>query len=194
MWLKLLLLISALSFALAASNPRKLYKTTESDDENESEVLITPFTDPFDNIDYRLPNNSKPLRYDIFLSTDNHKGNFTFTGRVTIQIQVIENSTEVTLHYRELTIVNVALLRSGGGTIQSNVAFTQREDVEFLIIRPTVRLIEGTIYSIVITYIGELRNDDAGFYRSSYLDISNTRRWLATTQFESTDARHAFPW
>jgi Peptidase M1 N-terminal domain len=197
MWFKLLVLISALSFALAASSPRKLFKIGfDAEDvlDDGEEVSIVPLRDPFDNLDYRLPNNTKPLRYDIQLTTDIHKGNFTFVGRVTIQIEAIENSTEITMHYRELTIVNVALLGSSGETIQSNVPFTKKEDVEFLIITPTQRLTENTFYLIVIDYIGELRDDDAGFYRSSYVDISGSKKWLATTQFESTDARHAFPW
>lgn len=192
MWLKLLLLIGTLTFALADSGPRKLYKT--QDEEVSDELLIAPFRDPYDNIDYRLPNNTKPIRYDIKLTTDVHNENFTFTGRVTIEIEAVENSAEVTLHYRLLTIVNVALLRSTGGTIQPNVPFTANDTLEFLIIKPTQRLIAGTRYLIAIDYVGILRNDDAGFYRSSYVDILGTRKWLATTQFESTDARHAFPW
>lgn len=192
MWLKLLLLIGAVSFAHAASDPRKLYKTR--DDETSDNVVIAPFRDPYDGIDYRLPNNTLPLRYDIHLATDIHNGNFTFTGRVTITIGVLENSTEITLHYRQLEIINVSLLRSTGGTIQFSVPFTKNETLEFLILKPTQRLTSGEVYQVAIDYIGELRNDDAGFYRSSYIDEFGTRKWLATTQFESTDARHAFPW
>lgn len=190
MWFKLLVLVGAVSFSLASLTPRKLYKTQN----DENEVQFAPFKDPFDNIDYRLPNDTKPIRYEISLATDIHSGNFTFTGRVAILIQAIVNSTEITLHSRQLTIVNVALQRSSGATIQSNVSFTQKDDTEFLILKPTRSLVAGTNYSVIINYIGNLRNDDAGFYRSSYMDISGTTKWLATTQFESTDARHAFPW
>lgn len=181
----------ALSVSLLASasieEPRKLYRTDELQ-------AIQGLNDPVDGIAYRLPNNTIPLRYDIWLSTDIHSGNFTFEGRVTIQIQAVENTASITLHYRQLTIVNINLLDSTGSTIQTAVPWRPQDNVEFLIITPTAPLVQGQTYSVVISYIGELRNDDAGFYRSSYVDNLGVRKWLATTQFESTDARHAFPW
>jgi aminopeptidase N len=193
MWLKLLLLISTATFALAAKGPRKLYKVENFDEELPETVPFAPFRDPYDNIDYRLPNNTRPIHYDVWLKTDIDQGIFDFSGRVTIHIEALENTNEITLHYRQLTIVDVKLQRATGATLQSNVPFSVNETLEFVIIKPTQRLISGSQYRIVINYIGELRDDDAGFYRSSYLE-GTTRKWLATTQFESTDARHAFPW
>lgn len=196
MWLNFFVLVAVLTLGTFAQSdpltPKKLYKTKHSEEGND--IAVAPYTDPFDGIDYRLPNTTRPISYNIWLSTDIHRGDFTFNGVVTIQIEALENTPEITLHYRELTITNVRLLRDTGGTIQSNVPTTSRDDVEFLIIRPTVPLTQGTIYGIAITYTGVLRNDDAGFYRSSYQNTAGNTVWLATTQFESTDARHAFPW
>ena len=44
-----------------------------------------------------------------------------------------------------------------------------------------------------ILFVGELNDQMAGFYRSSYKDADGNTQYLATTQFESTDARRAFP-
>lgn len=190
MLLKLLVLVAAVTFAVADSEePRKLYKSVASE-----KVPTAPFTDPFDGKFYRLPNTTIPIRYDIWLSTEIHSGNFTFEGRVKIEIMTVETTPNITLHYRQLTIHNVDFLDSAGNTIQSNVPTTSQDDLEFLVITPAIPLVAGTTYHVLIDYEGVLRNDDAGFYRSSYTDLEGKTVWLATTQFESTDARHGFPW
>lgn len=189
MLIKLLVLTAAVAFVTASDEkPRKLYKF------DGEQVEITPFTDPFNGIDYRLHNTTVPIHYDIWLSTEIHKGEFDFEGRVTIEIQVIENTSNITLHHRQLTIVSVDLLSSTGMTIQQNVPTASEDDVEFLIISPTQQFVAGQKYSVVINYLGTLRDDNAGFYRSSYINNQGQTIWLATTQFESTNARHAFPW
>ncbi|KAK2705039.1 hypothetical protein QYM36_017171 [Artemia franciscana] len=51
----------------------------------------------------------------------------------------------------------------------------------------------GEIYTVSIKFIGNLNNLAAGFYRSSYVNSEGVTKWHAVTQFESTDARRAFP-
>lgn len=189
MWFKLLLLLGAVLVAEAAKPPRKLSSVV--DDELQE---ISPLTDPFDGINYRLPNTTRPIRYDVWLSTEIHLADFDFTGRVTIQILVLENTNSITLHHRQITITQVNLASVSGQVIQANVPFTLHPDTEFMVITPSQRLEINQLFVLEIMYLGELRNDDAGFYRSSYTDAQGQTKWLATTQFESTDARHAFPW
>ncbi|XP_026687912.1 endoplasmic reticulum aminopeptidase 2-like [Diaphorina citri] len=51
-----------------------------------------------------------------------------------------------------------------------------------------------TIHSVEIAFDGVLNEGLSGFYRSSYTNKeTNATEWLATTQFESIDARRAFP-
>lgn len=189
MWSKTVLLLAFVATAVAVKPPRKLFDV--SDDGSQE---ISPLVDPVDGLAYRLPNNTLPIRYDVWLSTEIHRGEFAFSGRVTIQILVLQNTNSITLHYRQLTITNVNLASVSGQVIQAQVPYRLMEDVEFLVITPSEQLNINQLYVVEITYTSSLRDDDAGFYRSSYLDAQGQPRWLATTQFESTDARHAFPW
>ncbi|XP_053202337.1 aminopeptidase N-like [Panonychus citri] len=74
------------------------------------------------------------------------------------------------------------------------VSTSIEKENDFFIINLSTDLIAGNSYSITMRFLGNLNKDLAGFYRSSYNDtITNQKRWIATTQFEPTDARRAFP-
>lgn len=150
---------------------------------------------------YRLPNTTSPLRYDVELTTHVHDhgsaNQFDFEGKVSVSLQVLEQNVQnITLHHRRITVTHVKL--SEAGTTGNNVivdddsSFSTDETYEFLIVHSPSTLKVGT-YMLEINYHGVLRSDNGGFYRSSYTDANGKTRWIATTQFESTDARHAFP-
>lgn len=192
MRLKLFLISLIISITAAASGGPKKVRWEVEDDERVN--FIKPFVDPIDGIDYRLPNDTMPLHYDIYLSTNIHIPFFSFDGIVTIRIFAVDDTPTITVHFRQLVILNVELSNANGNLIQSNVNYSQDEVKEFLIIRPLNSLIMNETYHVKIAYLGTLRTDDAGFYLGSYVDSNGVRKYHATTQFESTNARHAFPW
>lgn len=193
MWLKKFFILNFLIVSIAAVGPIKVRWELPEEDESDLK-LVKPFADPIDGIEYRLPNNTIPIHYDIMLSTSIHASLFSFDGLVTIRIKALVNTSDITVQFRQTTIMSADLLDENGDLIQANVQFSQDLPREFLIIRPINTLIENLTYHVRITYAGTLRNDDAGFYRGSYIDNNGVTKWHATTQFESTDARHAFPW
>ncbi|XP_055315275.1 aminopeptidase N-like [Sitodiplosis mosellana] len=154
---------------------------------------VGEFTFKPDNVSYRLPNNTKPEAYDILILTDIADGKFEFTGMVKITIRALEKTNTITLHQRQLKISAVQLDSEDGDRIQ--ILPPQYDPVtEFLTITTTEKTIwPASKVILTISYKGTLREDTAGFYRSSYTNSDGKKVWLAVTQFESTDARHAFP-
>lgn len=193
MLLKLLVIFCA-GVAIASIPPRKLEKALESEIYQNEISEISPFVDPVDGVSYRLPSNVEPLHYNLSISSNIHLGELEFSGEVKIKLKVLEPTSTITLHHRYLTILKVDLLRGTGGSIQSNIEPSYIPETEFLQITPRLPLTVDSEVWIVISYTGNLRDDRKGFYRSSYVDTNlGIRKYLAVTQFESTDARHGFP-
>lgn len=192
MWLKYIFLINIFLIYYASAGPKVKLNRFIDEDFNFDDVVIPKFTPSA--LSFRLPNNTVPIHYDVSLLTDIHLGNFDFFGTVIIDIRVVEATETITIHYRQSTISGIDLLNINGQTLESNVDFEQIEEVEFLVIKPRTRLPEFSQYKVVIRYRAVLRTDDYGFYRASYLNEEGKRIWVATTQFQATDARHAFPW
>lgn len=118
-------------------------------------------------IQYRLPNNTKADAYHISLATDIDQGLFNFSGSVTINITVLKPSNYITLHARQLDIETVSLKSSDGS--EYDLAKPKYDPkTEHL----TIQSLNGknltNKVTLHITYSGMLRLDEAGFYRSSY--------------------------
>lgn len=145
-----------------------------------------------DGLNYRLPNDSIPLRYDLWLKTDVDKNVFEFEGRVKIHVQILLATNTLTLHYRQLDIVEINLLNVDETVASPNLAHTLDPELEFLHITLPSTVQPNQILLVDIKYNGILRTDGSGFYRASYTN-DGVQTWFATTQFEMTDARHAMP-
>lgn len=141
---------------------------------------------------FRLPNDTRALTYDVSIRTWIHQGNLTFTGTVRIGIVAVESTNLITLHHRELTIENVILLSEAGDIIP--IGDVSYDSVfEFLTIPVSNNLTERSEYVIVIDYRGTMQTTWSGFYAIRYVNSEGNGVYYASTQFEATDARRAFP-
>lgn len=104
---------------------------------------------------FRLPNDTRPLTYDVSIRTWIDEGNLTFTGTVRIGIIAQQSTNTVTLHHRALIIEDVTLLSSSGDPIA--IGNTSYDSVfEFLGIHVSTNLTAGSEYTIVINYRGTM--------------------------------------
>lgn len=131
-----------------------------------------------DAIKYRLPNETYPIAYKVHLNTRVDEADFVFTGQVDIRVGVAVATQAITIHALNLTVDTVALYKSGLPDTPIDILEpTLNESNDFLVITTaTEQLAVGTEYILVIEYWSELREDEAGFYKASYVtDDGETR-------------------
>ncbi|XP_044259104.1 aminopeptidase N-like [Tribolium madens] len=68
-----------------------------------------------------------------------------------------------------------------------------KEDNSKLYITMKNLLESGHNYTINVKFSGNITNNLAGFYRTSYKDLLGEKKWLATTYFQPIFARRVFP-
>ena len=144
-------------------------------------------TDPEDP--YRLPRTVTPTRYDLSIQPD--LGSGTFTGSEDVAVEVHEPVGEVVLNALELTLDEGYLIASDGRRLE----ITEVEKDETLQ-RVTMSLsgeASPGSWTLHLAFHGAMNDKLRGFYRSTYTDDHGVAHTIATTQFESADARRAFP-
>lgn len=157
-----------------------------SNSARQSEVH-RPLTTP--ESPYRLPHTVIPSRYEIALEPDLEAA--SFTGTVAIEVEVTKPTSEIWLNAAELEI-HEATLEGNDGASKAASSITLHEKEERAQITLAGEAVAGE-YVLRISFTGILNDKLRGFYRSRFTDSEGKERLIATTQFESTDARRAFP-
>jgi puromycin-sensitive aminopeptidase len=141
-----------------------------------------------DTKSYKLPETVRPERYQLRLTPDLTA--CTFTGEETVSVTVQEPVTEIVLNALELTIHTVSITAADGRMLQGTATLDEINERAVLSFPQT--LTPGP-WQLRLTFSGTLNDKLHGFYRSTYKDANGQDKVLASTQFESTDARRAFP-
>ncbi|KAG2222206.1 hypothetical protein INT45_014103 [Circinella minor] len=140
-----------------------------------------------------LPTNVKPVHYDLTLKPDLET--FVFYGQVKVDLEVKEDTTQIVLNTHDIKIYSAVLTSTSLKTelkqTAKSIDYDAKKDQAILTFEQTMP--GSTKASLDIQFEGELNDQMAGFYRSSYKDAEGKTQYLATTQFEATDARRAFP-
>lgn len=144
--------------------------------------------------DLRLPRSIKPVSYDVvllpFLTTEN----FTFNGEIAIRFNVMETCKNVTLHSTSLVInwsfSHIQKLDANDKPVE-NVSITNQyfvEDKQFVVFETGKQLEANSNYVLRLQFVGSIKDNLQGFYKSSY-GVGADTKWIASTQFQATDAR-----
>ena len=135
-----------------------------------------------------LPATVRPAKYSITLQPDLH--NFTFDGLEIIDLQIAEPTTQILLNADELAIQAATLIQDGHRQRAAAITLDKEHETAALSFPEPVH--PGPA-QLDLRFTGQINDKLRGFYRSQYVNPEGETAWLATTQFEATDARRAFP-
>lgn len=128
------------------------------------------------NISYRLPNETYPETYKIDLTWVD-EDQFSFEGIVTIGVIIRTNTNTIVVHKRHIEINKVTIQLQGQGSPNPIIEpeFEYANQTDFLTITNEA-MTAGSKYTLKISYSGQLRTDNIGFFRQSYVAESGERR------------------
>ena len=136
----------------------------------------------------RLPKTVVPSRYDLTLRPNLVK--FDFTGEEVVDIDVLEPTSTIQVNAKELNISEAKVVDANGTTLNGTIELCEETEVATI-------TFDGVIgagkWSFITKFTGILNDQLKGFYRSFWEDEAGKKHTIATTQFEATDARRAFP-
>jgi puromycin-sensitive aminopeptidase len=136
---------------------------------------------------YKLPTYVTPINYQIKLLPD--LKNFTFEGQESIDIEVHEATKQIVLNCIEIDVKSASITEEGS-EFAGQVTLDDKNQ------RATIlfpKQLPPGLKTLHLSFAGILNDKLHGFYRSRYLDSTGQEKAMATTQFEATDARRAFP-
>ncbi|MFP3214930.1 MAG: M1 family peptidase, partial [Candidatus Micrarchaeota archaeon] len=110
-----------------------------------------------------------------------------FSGSVEIYIQIIGSSNKIVLNAKELEIKSAEVISNGSSQIPKVKLDKEKQELILELDKPVKK---NAV--IKIEYVGIHNEELYGFYLSKY-KMNGKEETLLTTQFESSDARAAFP-
>ena len=138
--------------------------------------------------DVRLPGAVVPSAYQLRLTPD--LSSFTFEGEVAVSIELCAPTREITLNAIELEIKDALIRQEDGEPVSGEASFDPAKETVTITFPNGLRPGHATLW---MSFSGILNDRLRGFYRSAYVDGDGRECHLASTQFEPTDARRAFP-
>ena len=142
-----------------------------------------------------LPDNVRPIHYDLTLTPK--FDDFTFDGEVDVTVSMEPGTAEIMLNCSEIEIhsATVSWTDTNGEQEQAATGIAYDADAETATISIPGTPADGLVGNqhLRMTFTGELNDKLRGFYRSQYVNPEGETAYLATTQFEATDARRALP-
>jgi aminopeptidase N len=171
-----------------------LNRQNHPESEEQFKVLEATKAEGLNNVNFRLPNNTTPMHYDITITTSIHQGNLMFTGLTLVYIKVLETSNTITLHSSQIIMDRINLHRADNQEIiERNLAFRSDSVTQFLEVSLREPLQADQEVILAFEHTGVLRSDRIGFYHVQYVNLGSESTWVASTLFEPTHARLAFP-
>lgn len=135
----------------------------------------------------RLSKAVMPTHYQIELEPDLKA--LTFKGEETISLTLAKPTKDITLHSSELSISLASITVGKKIIVAQKISFDEKSETATFHFSQNIPKGKS---KLTLMFAGVLKDNMRGFYYSHY-KVGDEERAMATTQFEATDARRAFP-
>ncbi|KAK6184662.1 hypothetical protein SNE40_007092 [Patella caerulea] len=142
---------------------------------------------PWKNI--RLPESILPISYDIFMHPNISTS--VFKGRVKIMLDIQHETDFIVFHITDLNITDYSITASGSNVIAREFMEYKKNKQFYILLERSLKTSENV--QLEVKFEGQLISKLEGFYKSTYKTKDGEERHIATTHFEPTAARAAFP-
>ena len=142
-------------------------------------------------IPHFLTRNARPLEYALILEPDLERG--TYGGQVSIDIHIERDSNSITLNCFDLDIHSTEFKRGGKNILPDPTITYDQLSQQVVVCSDNKTLKAGERVQLKQTFSGILNDQNAGFYRSRYIDEDGNEKWIASTMMQPTSCRRAFP-
>ncbi len=134
-----------------------------------------------------LSKHIEPERYKLLVKPSLQ--DFTFEGEETIYLKLTKQTNTITLHAKDLKVTNIEFQVSNKKYQNKKTQYDTKAETVTFVFEKALPKGRGELF---LKFKGTLNDYMRGFYRSRYVH-EGAEKYLATTQFEATDARRAFP-
>lgn len=135
----------------------------------------------------RLSNQIDPLYYKISLKPDLEE--FKFEGEEAIGLNIAKPTKLITLHSSEIEIISAEFIKGEKESWAGKISYDIKAETATFTFPKELTAGKAVLK---IFFRGIINDKMRGFYRSKF-EHDGQEKHIATTQFESTDARRAFP-
>lgn len=148
---------------------------------------IFAIINPMKKKSVRLDKGIIPERYNLTLKPDLEA--FVFSGKEIIDITLASSKQSITLHSKDIDIETAEIISGKESMFSIKISYDTKAETATLHFGKKIK--KGKV-KLSLSFSGIINESLRGFYRSKY-SIDGKEHHLATTQFEATDARRAFP-
>jgi puromycin-sensitive aminopeptidase len=128
-----------------------------------------------------------PSRYKLELAPDLET--FTFAGKEIIDVEVKKDTKTITLHSKDIDIETAKVIQGKNINFAKKIVYDKSAETATFVF--DTNILKGRA-KLSLVFNGIISESLRGLYRSKYV-LNGETKHLATTQFEATDARRAFP-
>ncbi|KAI9041713.1 M1 family metallopeptidase [Aspergillus affinis] len=148
-----------------------------------------------------LPDVVAPVNYHVSLFDLELGGSWAYKGALNIDARVTRPTKEIVLNSKEIEVQDVEVLGKDGTKLAKASDITYDKKSERVVFKFPNELTPSDIV-LSISFTGTMNSAMAGFYRSKYKPVAEPGadtpkegdfHYMLSTQFESCDARRAFP-